>query len=60
MRYERTSRLLHALHLAQADGSLAKLLSSLARLPLLILDDWLRDPLTPTQARHLLKLLDDR
>lgn len=60
VRYERTARLLHSLHLAQADGSLAKLLSSLARLPLLILDDWLRDPLTPTQARDLLEVLDDR
>ena len=60
VRYERTSRLLHALHLAQADGSYAKLLASLARLPLLILDDWLRDPLTPAQARDLLEILDDR
>ncbi len=60
VRYERTSRLLHALHLAQADGSYAKLLASLARVPLLILDDWLRDPLTPTQARDLLEILDDR
>lgn len=60
VRYERTSRLLQALHLAQADGSYAKLLASLARLPLLILDDWLRDPLTPTQARDLLEILDDR
>ncbi len=60
VRYERTSRLLQALHLAQADGSSAKLLASLARLPLLILDDWLRDPLTPAQARDLLEILDDR
>lgn len=60
VRYERTSRLLHALHLAQADGSYAKLLANLARVPLLILDDWLRDPLTPTQARDLLEILDDR
>ena len=27
---------------------------------LLILDDWLRDPLTRTQARDLLEILDDR
>lgn len=60
VRYERTSRLLQALHLAHADGSYAKLLASLARLPLLILDDWLRDPLTPAQARDLLEVLDDR
>jgi DNA replication protein DnaC len=60
VRYERTSRLLDALHLAQADGSYAKLLASLARLPLLILDDWLRDPLTHAQARDLLEIFDDR
>jgi len=60
VRYERTSRLLDALHLAHADGSYAKLLTSLARLPLLILDDWLRDPLTQAQARDLLEILDDR
>jgi len=60
VRYERTSRLLDALHLAHADGSYAKLLASLARLPLLILDDWLRDPLTRPQARDLLEILDDR
>jgi DNA replication protein DnaC len=60
VRYERTSRLLQSLHLAHADGSYAKLLASLARLPLLILDDWLRDPLTPAQARDLLEVLDDR
>ena len=60
VRYERTSRLLHQLHLAQADGSYAKCLASLARLPLLILDDWLRDPLTAAQARDMLEILDDR
>ena len=60
VRYERTSRLLNTLHLARADGSYAKLLASLAHLPLLILDDWLRDPLTPVQARDLLEILDDR
>jgi DNA replication protein DnaC len=60
VRYERTSRLLQAVRLAQADGSYAKLLDSLARVHLLILDDWLRDPLTVAQARELLEVLDDR
>ena len=60
MRYERTSRLLQAVRLAQADPSYAKLLDSLARVQLLILDDWLRDPLTVAQARELLEVLDDR
>lgn len=60
VRYERTSRLLQSLHQARADGSIAKLFASLARTPLLILDDWLRDPLTASQARDLLEVLDDR
>lgn len=60
VRYERTSRLLPALELAHADGSYPQLLSSLARTPLLILDDWLRDPLSRSQAKELLEILDDR
>ena len=54
VRYHRTSRLLHELMLSHADGSFAKLLASLARIELLILDDWLRDPLAASQARDLL------
>lgn len=58
--YERTSRFLQALELAHADGSYPKLLRSLARTPLLIFDDWLRDPLSRSQATDLLEVLDDR
>lgn len=60
VRYERTSRLLQALELARADGSYAQLLQKLARIRLLIFDDWLRDPLSRSQARDLLEILDDR
>ena len=60
VRYERTSRLLHALELAHADGSYPHLLQTLARTHLLLLDDWLRDPLTRAQASDLLEILDDR
>ncbi len=60
VRYHRTSRLLHEIMLSHADGSFPKLLSSLARIPLLILDDWLRDPLSAAQARDLLEIVDDR
>lgn len=59
-RYERTSRLLQALELAHADGSYPQLLRRLARVQLLIFDDWLRDPLSGPQARDLLEILDDR
>ena len=60
VRYERTSRLLQTLELARADGSYAQLLQKLARTRLLIFDDWLRDPLSRSQARDLLEILDDR
>ena len=60
VRYHRTSRLLHEIMLSHADGSFPKLLNTLARLPLLILDDWLRDPLNAAQARDLLEIIDDR
>lgn len=56
----RTSRLLHEIMLSHADGSFPKLLNTLARLPLLILDDWLRDSLSAGQARDLLDIIDDR
>jgi DNA replication protein DnaC len=60
VRYQRTSRLLQALELAHADGSVAQLLGKLARTHLLIFDDWLRDPLSRSQTRDLLEILDDR
>lgn len=60
VRYLRASRLLQDLDHAHADGSYPKLLDSLAKASLLIIDDWLRDPLSHNQARDLLEILDDR
>ena len=60
VRYHRTSRLLQSLELAHADGSYPQLMRKLARTHLLIFDDWLRDPLSRSQARDLLEILDDR
>jgi DNA replication protein DnaC len=60
VRYQRTSRLLHQTALSHADGSYPKLLDALARVQLLVLDDWLRDPLTRIQSQDLLEILDDR
>lgn len=60
VRYFRTSDLLLELKLAKADGSFPKWKRQLATFTLLILDDWLRDPLSPQQARDLLDLLDER
>lgn len=58
--YRRTSRLLHQTALSHADGSYPKLLDAFARVQLLVLDDWLRDPLTRPQSQDLLEILDDR
>lgn len=60
VRYLRTSRLLQDLAHAHADGSYPRLLDTLSRTSLLVIDDWLRDPLTAAQARDLLEVLDDR
>jgi len=60
VRYERMGRLLFATALGHADGSYVRLLDGLRRVQLLIMDDWLRDPLTVMQARDLADLLDDR
>jgi len=60
VRYQRTSRLLQHITLTHADGSYPKLLNTFARTQLLVLDDWLRDPLTRSQSQDLLEILDDR
>jgi DNA replication protein DnaC len=58
--YYRVPRLLDALALARGDGRYARLLKSLARVELLILDDWGLAPLTSQQGRDLLEIIDDR
>jgi DNA replication protein DnaC len=60
VRYYRTSRLLQQLGRAHQDGSYIELLTKLARTDLLIFDDWLRDPVSLTEAKDLLEILDDR
>jgi DNA replication protein DnaC len=58
--YWRVPRLLDALALARGDGRYPRLLKSLARVDLLILDDWGLAPLTSSQGRDLLEIVDDR
>jgi DNA replication protein DnaC len=60
VRYERTSRLLEDMRIAREQGEWVARLRELARVPLLILDDWMRDPVTPLQAQNLLEVFDDR
>ena len=58
--YQRVPRLIAALALARGDGRYAKLLRSLARVNLLILDDWGPEPLGAEQRRDLLEIVEDR
>src|SRR5215210_5407458 len=58
--YQRLPRLLEALGLARGDGRYARMLKSLARVQVLILDDWGIIPLTAEQRRDLLEIVDDR
>jgi DNA replication protein DnaC len=60
VRYFQSSRLLQKLTLAHADGSYPKLLDVLAKTQLLVIDDWLRNPLTEIQTQDLLEIVDDR
>ena len=60
VRYYRTSRLLEAMTIAHGDGSYSKLLQQLAKVNLLILDDWGLEPLTQSQRNDLLEIMDDR
>jgi DNA replication protein DnaC len=58
--YQRMPRLFDALALARGDGRHGRLLKSLARVELLILDDWGLATLTPEQGRDLLEIVEDR
>ena len=52
--YHRVPRLFTALALGRADGRYTKMLRAIARLDLLILDDWGPEPLDADQRRDLL------
>ena len=58
--YVKTSELARELLVAREDGSYPRLAARLARFDLLILDEWLRDPLSQELAREILDLIDDR
>ena len=59
-RYLRLPRLFDQLTIARGDGTYPKLLASLARTRLLILDDWGIGTLDDHQRRDLLEILEDR
>lgn len=59
-RYYRLSRLLLELTQAKADGSYHKQLRQLAKVQLLIIDDWGLDALKPAERHDLMEIMDDR
>lgn len=59
-RYYRISRLMLELTQAKADGTYSKALRAIAKLDLLILDDWGLEPLTAVQRNDLMEIMDDR
>jgi DNA replication protein DnaC len=58
--YRRASRLFHDFTLARADGTYIRLLSKLARLDVLVIDDWGLAPIQDPERRDLLEILEDR
>ena len=58
--YTRASQLFRDLALARADGSLRTMLTRLARLDLLVVDDWAMAPLADTERRDFLEICEDR
>jgi DNA replication protein DnaC len=58
--YRRATRLFDELTLAHADGTYPRLLAKLARVDLLVLDDWGLAPLKEQERRDLLEVLEDR
>jgi DNA replication protein DnaC len=60
VKYFRLPRLLGDLVIARGDGSWLRLLSTLRKTSLLILDDWGLQPFTATEGRDLLELIEDR
>ena len=60
MLYTRASRLFDELHVAHGDGSFARRLAQLAKLDLLVIDDFAISPMGAAERNDLLELLDDR
>jgi DNA replication protein DnaC len=58
--YKRVPRLFEELALAHADGSYVRLLARLAKVDVLILDDWALAPMNDQQRRDVLEILEDR
>ena len=60
VRYYRLSRLLLELTQAKADGTYYKKLKLLARIQMMVIDDWGLETLKPAHRNDLMEIMDDR
>jgi DNA replication protein DnaC len=60
VRYFRATRLFETLTVSHGDGSFGRLLIQLAKIDLLIIDDWGLDVLSQQQRNDLLEIIEDR
>jgi DNA replication protein DnaC len=58
--YRRVPRLVEELALAHADGTYTRFLGRLAKIDVLVLDDWGLAPLREQERRDMLEIFDDR
>jgi len=58
--YRRASRLADELTIARADGSYPRVLARIARVEVLVIDDWGHAPMRDQERRDLVEVLDDR
>jgi DNA replication protein DnaC len=58
--FSRVPRLLEELALARAAGEYSSLLGKLSRIDVLVLDDFLLNPMTDVERRDLLEVIEDR
>jgi DNA replication protein DnaC len=58
--YRRASRLSDELMLARADGTYARVLQRIARVDVLVIDDWALTPIREQERRDLYEIMEDR
>ena len=58
--YTRRPRLLNDLRIAHGEGAISRVYHDLARIDLIIIDDWALAPIDAAPARDILEILDDR
>ena len=60
VRYIKLRKLISEILQARADGSFRSFWNRLAKISLLIIDEWLREPISQADAREISDLVDDR